>query len=162
MCRFWKMLKNDILDAKIDEDFAQFWRNFDNILLKSRELSPGTDSWEAWSSSSCPGWRPGCWGSTGTTAGFQMREIFVRYAGPSDWARTHHSPSEARSRLDRRRFWRPNTHFQHFSTSTRKSSSREQILQSFGKFYKKLCKILQNFTPVPESWKNYEHLQNLL
>ena len=34
MCRFWKMLKNAILDAKICENFAEIWRNFDKKLTK--------------------------------------------------------------------------------------------------------------------------------
>ena len=43
--------------------------------------------------------------------------------------------------------------FQHFSRSTRKSSSREQILQNFAKIWqnlqKKVVKILQNFANFP-------------
>ena len=33
--RFWKMLKNAILDAKVYENFAKIWRNFDKILTKN-------------------------------------------------------------------------------------------------------------------------------
>ena len=34
MCRFWRMLKNAILDAKIHENFAKIWRNFHKNLTK--------------------------------------------------------------------------------------------------------------------------------
>ena len=32
-CRFWKMLRNAILDPKICEDFAKIWRDVDKILI---------------------------------------------------------------------------------------------------------------------------------
>ena len=35
ICRFWKMLKDAILDAKISENLAKIWRNFDKILTRS-------------------------------------------------------------------------------------------------------------------------------
>ena len=61
--------------------------------------------------------------------------------------------------------------FQHFSKSTRKSSSREQILQisarklqNFTKiltFFGKFCKILQNFQKSAKFWQKFaEFLQN--
>ena len=55
--------------------------------------------------------------------------------------------------------------FQHFSKSTRRSSSREQILQisakkleNFAKFltfFRKFCKILQNFQKSAKFWQNF-------
>ena len=140
-CRFWKMLKNAILDAKNCEDFAEIWQKIDKNLTKN---SPGGTT----SRRSPP--------RSATRSGGACSSISLRRSQrrrEPDGLLTI-SLSDARSRLDRRRFSRPNTHFAAFLKLYKKIIFSRANLQNCAKFHG-FAKILRIFLKISEKMQKF-------